>query len=48
MKLNESRNFIIKDIDDTHVLINGDHLEYIKEQVDVILERNVWVATVDH
>ncbi len=42
LHLNETRNFLIQDLDETHLLVDEKHLDYIKEQVHEILERNVY------
>lgn len=32
--MNEDRNFIIQDLDETHLLVSSDSVEMIKEQLE--------------
>ena len=41
--LNETHNFVIKDLDETHVLVDPEYIELIKKEVSNSLEKNVYV-----
>ncbi|KAK4052458.1 hypothetical protein OIV83_002260 [Microbotryomycetes sp. JL201] len=40
----ERDKFIIQDLDDTHLLVSGDKLEWVKQQLELELEKNNYVS----
>ena len=44
MHLNETRQFVIKDLDETHVLIDPVYLDFVTNTVEETLEKNIWVG----
>ncbi|KAM0790611.1 hypothetical protein ACM66B_004475 [Microbotryomycetes sp. NB124-2] len=40
----ERDKFIIQDLDDTHLLVSGDKLEWVKQQLEQELEKNNYVS----
>ena len=39
---------MIRDLDDTHIFIQSNYLEYINSQIEELLEKNVWDAAAAH
>ena len=44
LHLNESFNFVIKECDETHVLVDSSYLEYIRTKIEEAFEKNIWDA----
>lgn len=42
--MNEERNFLIQDLDETHLLVSADSVEMIKEQLEEELEKNTFTV----
>lgn len=42
LHLNETLNFVIKECDDTHVLIDPSFLDYVKTEIEEAFEKNIW------
>ena len=48
LHLNKKTPFVIRDLDDTHIFIQSNYLEYINSQIEELLEKNVWDAAAAH
>lgn len=44
LALDEREKCIIEELDDTHVLIRSDRLEWLKAELEKELEKNTWKA----
>ena len=42
LHLNTKEHFVVKDIDDTHILVETDRVEDIKRMIAEILEKNIY------
>lgn len=42
LALDEKEKCIIQELDDTHVLIRSDRLDWLKEELENELEKNTW------
>ena len=43
--MNQNR-FVIKDLDETHVLIQPEWVQFVKDELDRILEKNVYTLDI--
>jgi TFIIH basal transcription factor complex TTD-A subunit len=44
LMLNERQNFVISDLDDTHLLVDPAFLEFIQKEVTEKLEKNIYTT----
>ncbi|KAK9895380.1 nucleotide excision repair, TFIIH, subunit [Cystobasidium minutum MCA 4210] len=44
LSMNEEQNFLIQDLDETHLLVSADSVEMIKEQLEEELEKNTFTV----
>ena len=44
-EMNQNR-FVIKDLDDTHLLIQPEWIPFVREELDRILEKNVYTLDI--
>ena len=44
-EMNQNR-FVIKDLDETHVLIQPEWVQFVKDELDRILEKNVYTLDI--
>ena len=42
LALHEEKHFVLKDLDDTHLLIDSAYVDIVKTAVAEILEKNIW------
>ena len=42
LHLNEKDRFVVKEIDDTHIMIEPERVEDVKKRIEEILEKNVY------
>ena len=42
LHLNETLHFVIKECDETHVLIDPSFLDYVKSEIEEAFEKNIW------
>ncbi|CAM9617297.1 unnamed protein product, partial [Ectocarpus fasciculatus] len=42
LQLNETQNFVISDLDETHLLVDPSFVDYIRKEVEERLEKNVY------
>mmetsp|Transcript_201 Transcript_201/g.336 ORF Transcript_201/g.336 Transcript_201/m.336 type:complete len:87 (+) Transcript_201:182-442(+) len=46
LHLNETRHFVLSDLDDTHLLVDPSYVSLIQEEIDNLMEKNVYTAPV--
>ena len=47
MHLNESMNFIIQDLDETHLFVSAGYFEVLQEKLDSLLDENTYTFVKD-
>ncbi|PWN99219.1 nucleotide excision repair, TFIIH, subunit [Tilletiopsis washingtonensis] len=42
LQLNERMRFVIQDLDETHLLVSTDRVEWMRIELETELEKNTW------
>ena len=42
LHLNEKLGFVIKECDETHILIDPAYVAYVKKEIEEAFEKNIW------